>query len=348
MSKWYEESSNLGAGVVISSRIRLARNLSAYAFPGRAETNVAKKVIMEIYGATEDSTSSLKEELEHVNMTHISQIDKIAMMELHIISPQFAKSETPSALIVSKDESLSVMINEEDHIRIQSMTIGMNLEEALRVANAMDDLLEEQLDYAFDEQMGYLTSCPTNLGTGMRASYMVHLPALESTGQLQFILEAIGKFGLTVRGIYGEGTEAQGSMFQISNQVTLGQTETEIIENLTSVTKQIMEQEVMVRRKLLHDKRHHFEDAVYRALGLLSYARMMTAKEAMSLLSDLKLGIDLGILKTENGETINIYSMMSKIQPANLQLQYNRQLSVEERDMARAEYIRGNMPRVIT
>ncbi len=270
------------------------------------------------------------------------------MMEKHIISPFFVKVKWPAYLILSKDEALSIMVNEEDHIRIQSMASGMNLQKALDEANRMDDLFEEKVVYAFDQNLGYLTACPTNLGTGLRASYMIHVPALETTGQLQFILDAIGKFGLTVRGIYGEGTDALGSVFQISNQVTLGQTENEIIENLTSVTKQIVEQELIVRNKLLNDKRTRFEDAVYRSFGILSHARMITSKEAMTLLSDMKLGIELGIIKTKNNEKINIYNLMAKIQPANLQIMHNKNLNVDERDIARAEYIRENLPELIS
>ncbi len=191
-----------------------------------------------------------------------------------------------------------------------------------------------------------MTACPTNLGTGLRASYMIHVPGLETSGQLQLILEAIGKFGLTVRGIYGEGSDAQGSVFQISNQVTLGMTEQEIVDNLTSVTKQIVEQELMVRNKLLKERRYHFEDAVYRSYGILSHARLITSKEAMTMLSDMKLGIELGIVKTEDHTNINIYNLMSKIQPANLQIMHSRHLSADERDMARAEYLREHLPKI--
>lgn len=346
MKKWYDVELEDDLGVIISSRIRLARNLTQIAFPNRAKASEANEVIRKVREALENE--DFEAELTHLAMGHVTQVDKVAMMEKHIISPAFAKIKWPTYLLLSKNESISIMVNEEDHIRIQSMASGMNLEYALAEANRIDDVFEQKLSYAFDDQLGYLTACPTNLGTGMRASYMIHVPALESTGQLQFILEAIGKFGLTVRGIYGEGTDAMGSVFQISNQVTLGQTEKEIIDNLTSVTKQIVEQELVVRNKLLNDKRSKFEDAVYRSYGILSHARMITSKEAMRLLSDMKLGIDLGIIRTEDNKTINIYNLMAKIQPANLQIMSNKNLNVDERDIARADYVREHLPRLIS
>ncbi len=345
--KWYEEEAGGQQGVIISSRIRLARNLKNYPFPNAADESQSRGVIESVRDALKGASENVDSVFDYIEMTNMGQVDKIAMMELHIISPNFVKVKKPTSLILSKDEALSIMVNEEDHIRIQSMANGMNLEKAMDEADLIDNLFEEKLQYAFDEQLGYLTACPTNLGTGLRASYMMHVPALETTGQLQFILDAIGKFGLTVRGIYGEGSDALGSVFQISNQVTLGQAENEIIENLTSVTKQIIEQELMVRHKLLKDKRTQFEDAVYRAYGLLSHAKMMTSKEAMTLLSDMKVGIELGVVKTEGGKKINIYNLMSKIQPANLQMMHNHHLSIDERDVVRATYIREHLPKII-
>lgn len=346
MKKWYDMEHENYHGVIISSRIRLARNLSHTPFPNRSDAKDAGEVIAKVRDALTEGSVSLASKFSQLAMSHVTQVDKIAMMEKHIISPFFTKVKWPAYLILSSDEALSVMVNEEDHIRIQSMTSGMDLEKALEEANRIDDLFEEQIEYAFDEKLGYLTSCPTNLGTGLRASYMIHVPALETTGQLQFILDAIGKFGLTVRGIYGEGTEAQGSVFQISNQITLGQTEQEIIDNLTSVTKQIVEQELIVRNKLIKDKRTRFEDAVYRSYGILNHARMITSKEAMTLLSDMKLGIELGIIETIDNKTINIYNLMARIQPANLQIMHNKNLNVDERDIARADYIREHLPKL--
>lgn len=345
MLKWYEKNAK-NNDVVISSRVRLARNLEAYHFPSKLTKELASGIIHEVEDIVLKASSS--HYFERMDMEALSPLDKVAMVERHVVSPNFVQSSIPTGLILSEDESLSIMINEEDHLRIQSISNGFNLEEALQNANHIDDLLEEKITYAYDERMGYLTACPTNVGTGLRASYMIHVPALETTGKLQFILEAIGKFGLTVRGIYGEGSQGRGSVFQISNQVTLGHSEEEIIENLTSVTNQIVEQERSLRKKLLSEKRMQFEDAVYRSYGALTYARILSSNEAMTLLSDMKLGYELGILNFEHTEPINIYGLMTCIQPANLQKEMKCELKIEERDMARATFIRQNLPKIKT
>jgi len=344
MKKWYEATCEATHHIVISSRIRLARNLEAYPFPNRGTNVTANKVIEKVKRAILDSDQEGKMGMD---LQYMQEVDKQAMMEQHTISPLFATLKRPTHLVLSADEAMSMMVNEEDHIRIQTMTSGMNLEEALIRANKMDNLLEKTLIYAFDQTLGYLTACPTNIGTGLRASYMVHVPALEMTGQLSIILEVVGKFGLTVRGIYGEGTEVLGSIFQISNQVTLGQTEEEIINNLTNVTKQIVEQEMVVRNKLIQEQRTDFEDRIYRAYGILSYARQIEPKEAIRLLSDMTLGIELGIIQTKNKQKINIYEIMTKIQPASMQIMYNKHLTLQEEEEVRANYIRERLPEII-
>lgn len=341
--KWYEQENDTVNGVVISSRIRLARNLGNYAFPNRIRDKEAYQLIEDVRNAFFQDESFTEGFFEEIHMENVRQVDKMAMMERHMISPLFISVKTPTALILSKDEGVSIMVNEEDHIRIQSLKVGMNLTEALDVANKVDHLLEERLNIAFHEKLGYLTACPTNLGTGLRASYMIHVPALETTGQLKFLFDAIGKFGLTVRGIYGEGSEGQGSIYQISNQVTLGMNEQEIIDNLTAVTRQIIEQELVVREKFVKERRLEFEDAIYRSYGVLSQARILSSKEAMTLLSDIKLGLELGILKSKGMQLINIFELMTCIQPANLQKIEMKQLSIKERDVARATYIRESL-----
>lgn len=347
MIKWYEKNNENCNGVIISSRIRLARNLNQYPFPNNIEDSDATALVGDVRSAMFSANDYAVNIFEEIKMENVRQVDKIAMMERHVISPAFIGVKKPNTLILSKDESVSIMVNEEDHIRIQSMQVGMNLTEALDNANKVDDLLEEKLNYAFDNKFGYLTSCPTNLGTGLRASYMVHLPALETTGQLKFLLDAINKFGLTVRGIYGEGSEAQGSIYQISNQLTLGVNEQEIIDNLTTVTKQIVEQELIVRNKFMNERRLEFEDAIYRSFGILSNARVLTSKEAMTLLSDIKLGVELGILKSYESKPINIFDLMTCIQPANLQKIEMKHLSLKERDVARATYVRENIIKLV-
>jgi protein arginine kinase len=346
MLKWFEKGINSN-DVVISSRVRLARNNSQYNFPSKLSKDDANSIIndaKEVVLGTNDNTKSF---FNFIDMSQIPSLDKVAMMERHVISPNFIRMPIPTALLLSEDESISIMINEEDHFRIQSITNGFNLDEALVNANRIDDLLEERISYAYDKKIGYLTACPTNVGTGLRASYMIHVPALETTGKLQFILDAIGKFGITVRGIYGEGSKARGNVFQISNQITLGHTENEIIDNLKSVTSQIVEQERALREKLLKEKRLKFEDAVFRSYGTLANARILSSKEAMTLLSDIKLGYELGILKSEADKQINIYGFMTSIQPANLQKKIKKELKLEERDIERATYLRNNLPKIV-
>lgn len=346
MKKWYEQQNTDYNDVVISSRIRLARNNKKYNFPYKLDSQDALNNINEIKEAMLGANTEISNFFDSINMQETSALEKVAMMERHVISPNFISIKIPTWLFLSKDESLSIMVNEEDHLRIQSIAAGFNLNKAWENANKVDDLIEEKIEYAYNEQLGFLTTCPTNVGTGLRASYMVHVPGLDSTGQLQFILEAIRKFGITVRGIYGEGSEAQGSVYQISNQITLGYSEKEIIDNLTSVTSQIVDQERAVRNKLLKEKKYQLEDAIYRSYGILSNARILTSKEAMTLLSDIKLGHELEILKFSEEDNLNIYEFMTCIQPANLQKKVNQQLSLDYRDIARAKYIRDNIPKL--
>lgn len=346
MSKWYMKHCATDQSVVISSRVRLARNLKTSFFPTRIGREEAEALIATVKEALLAANSRMRDIFDVINMKERSQLEKIALMEHHCVSPRFLNTEVPTALLLSKDESISIMVNEEDHLRIQSLACGMDISTAMKHANEIDDLLEENLEYAYHQQYGYLTTCPTNVGTGLRASYMIHVPALETTGQLQSILDAIGKFGLTVRGLYGEGSEAQGSFYQISNQVTLGLTEQETIDNLTAVTRQIMEQEQNLRVRLLDERRLQFEDAVFRSYGIMSQARMLSSKETMTLLSDLKLGFDLGILDPEEGYRFNIFELMTNVQPANLQVLNGRTMTMEERNVARADYIRSRMPRL--
>jgi protein arginine kinase len=350
MRKWYEKGDSTSPKVIISSRIRLARNLNAYPFPNRLNDALGKKVIESIAHLFSEKKEALilndNLVLSFKDMEKCPSIEKVAMMEKHMISPLFLNATTANALIVSEDESISIMINEEDHLRVQTMTAGADLLTTYEQAMKIDDFIENHLDYAYHKIFGYLTACPTNVGTGLRASYMMHVPALEATGQLPIILEAIGKFGITCRGIYGESTEPIGSVFQVSNQVSLGFSEQEIIDNLNSVAMQIVDQELLVREKLLSERRMEFEDSIYRSYGILSQARILTSKEAMTLLSDVKLGFELGILKTDHQEDMNIFNLMTSIQPANLQKIVNKALDVDQRDIARATLIRQTLPTI--
>jgi len=345
MVKWYQKDLSIYPKVILSSRIRLARNVAKYPFPSHMNKEDSYKLMDEINQII--STEQDSELLKLVSMEKTSSITKVAMMEQHSISPLFISTSVPNAVMLSEDESISIMINEEDHLRIQAMEFGANIHEAFLKANQWDDRIEAGIDYAYDETFGYLTSCPTNVGTGLRASYMIHVPALEKTGQLRIILDAIGKFGITFRGIYGESSESVGSVFQVSNQVTLGFSEKEIIDNLNSVTMQVVDQELAVREKLLTKKRLEFEDSIYRSYGILKHARILSSKEAFDLLSDIKLGMELGILNTTTQDSVNLLDLMTAIQPANLQLLSNKALDEVSRDIARAEYVRKVIPNIV-
>ncbi|WP_105614540.1 protein arginine kinase [Vallitalea okinawensis] len=334
---------NKNDDVIITTRIRLARNIQKYPFPNRMSDISAEQMMDEIKEVIMGASSPISEHFEFYNLRELTMNEKLALLEERLISPELLKKQIPCGVILYRDLGLSVMINEEDHVRIQCITDGMNMPGAYELANRIDDLIEEKINYAYNEKYGYLTACPTNVGTGLRASYMLHVPALEAYGQLSIILQAIGKFGITVRGMYGEGTEAYGSIFQISNQITLGETEMNIIHNLNNITSQIIEQERRVRQKLIKEDQLEFEDKIFRSYGVLSHARKITAKEAMSLLSDVKVGLELGVLKMDKSG-LDIYNLMTRIQPANLQKLAGRELNSNERDIKRAILIREKLP----
>lgn len=337
MRKWYEDS--LDSDIVVSCRIRLARNYKKYPFAVKLSLPQAEKLIEETKKVLLEGNTILSKEFEYISVYNNSPVNKRAMMESHIISPELVRKNAPCGVLLKRDESISIMVNEEDHLRIQSMAAGMNLDKAWDLADKIDDVLEESIEYAFDETLGYLTSCPTNVGTGMRASYMLHLPALEWSGQLQNIIQAIGKLGFAVRGLYGEGTKAEGSYYQISNQITLGQSEKEIIENLNTVTMQIVEQEKNIRENIIKDRKMEFLDKIYRSYGIVKYAKVLSTKEAMTYLSDVKIGYEMGILD-EPKPKMNFYSLVMHIQPANLQKKMGISLTGQEIDIERASFIR--------
>ncbi|MCZ8523803.1 MULTISPECIES: protein arginine kinase [Paenibacillus] len=324
--------------IVISSRIRLARNIRAYPFPMLA-TNGQSKEVAELAAKAMDS-----EELNTISrftllpLADLDELERRVLVEKHLISPALANESRNGSVILSDNESISIMVNEEDHLRIQCLCPGFQIKEAWDLAGQIDDVFESQLEYAFDEKRGYMTSCPTNVGTGIRASVMIHLPALVLTQQINRILSAITQVGLAVRGLYGEGSEALGNLFQISNQITLGQSEEEIIDNLYSVVRQIIEHERAARQKLVYETRPKILDRVSRSYGVLSYAAIMDSKEAAQRLSDVRLGIDLGFIKNVSPHVLNELLVMT--QPGFLQQTAGEKLTPEERDIRRAQLIR--------
>lgn len=341
LSEWMRGSGQ-DSDIVISTRVRVARNLQNLPFPLLATNQQSAEVLERLTGVLKD-----QEELKSfgpfhvIKLDNLEELDRRVLVEKHLISPALANESRNGAVILNEDESVSIMINEEDHLRIQCLYPGFQVREAWDRATALDDIFENKLDYAFDDKRGYLTSCPTNVGTGLRASVMMHLPALVMTQQINRILSAVSQVGLTVRGMYGEGSEAVGNLFQISNQITLGQTESEIIDNLHSVVLQIIEHEKNARARLMSEAKLRIRDRVMRSYGILSYAAVMDSKEAAQRLSDVRLGVDLGILPGPSCFVINELTVM--IEPGFLQKRFAGAMKPGERDVYRAKLIRETL-----
>ncbi|MBR5245897.1 MAG: protein arginine kinase [Clostridia bacterium] len=333
-NRWY-----LGVGeqsdIVVSTRIRLARNLNEYPFPNKLNTKSRTALNNIIKDAVEMDN---KFDLRFVEMKSLARFEAASMAERHIISPEFASDHDGRALMISKDEDICIMLNEEDHIRIQIMKSGFALDEAYEVADEIDDLLGSKLEYAFDERIGYLTQCPTNLGTGMRASVMLHLPALTMNGQIHKLINTISKLGLTFRGAFGEGTKATGDMYQLSNQITLGISEEFAIKNLKAITLQLCANERAAREELL--KSIDTEDAIFRAFGTLKWARLLSTQELMDNLSLVRLGSVAGKISVPI-ETLN--ELMISMQPASINVLAQQKLEEKERDTIRATKVRNRL-----
>jgi protein arginine kinase len=325
--------------IVISSRIRLARNVSGASFPGWASEEDRLAVLESAKPAVE-GLSEMRGAFSS-DLRDLSATKKQVLVERHLISREQAAKGPGSAAVLNRKQTLCVMINEEDHLRMQSIKAGLNLKAAFKMIDKVDSKLEESLDYAFDNRHGYLTACPTNLGTGMRASAMLHLPALVLSERINQVIQAVNKIGLAVRGLYGEGTEALGNLFQISNQHTLGEKETEIVARLEKVINQVIEHEQNARGTLFEEKRSMLEDQVGRAYAILRYGHIISTKEALNLLSMLRAGVDLDYFPAEARGVIDVLFM--EIQPAHLQIRAERKLSAEERDVMRAEIMRDQL-----
>ena len=334
---WYQ-SPLTDESQILSSRIRLARNISRYPFQQKLTPESAAAMVKEAKDSV--TQASAHNHFHQLSLQDLGETDHKVFLEKHIVSPEFLKGSLPKGLLISNDQNISIMINEEDHIRIQSIKPGEDLTTAFFTANKIDDLMEETIAFAFHENYGYLTACPTNVGTGLRASYMIHLPSLDKAGLIKNILPGIVKFGITLRGIYGEGTAPMGSIYQISNQTTLGKSEEDIIECLQKVTKTVIEHEVTAREKLISTKKDHLEDRIYRAYGTLAYSRKISTEEAMHQLSDIRLGYLTGILDKPKLPK-QIYQIMIEIQPGHLQRIAGHEMSDQERDTARANYLRS-------
>jgi protein arginine kinase len=328
--------------VVLTSRIRLARNLELAPFPGWATADQRRLAMEQMLPVIQD-LRQMKDAFAQ-SLSGLTAVQKQVLVERHLISREHAARTEGSAAVIERRQSLSIMVNEEDHLRMQSIRPGLNLRVAYDALNEVDDELQERLPFAYDRKLGFLTTCPTNLGTGLRASAMLHLPALVLSDQIGQVLHAIGRMGLAVRGLYGEGTESLGNLYQISNQSTLGESELEIIERLERVISQVATHELNARLKLLEDEPLMLHDKMGRSFGILQHAWLIDSKEALNHLSILRLGANLGFFPVETVRLCD--TLLMEIQPAHLQLHCGMKLSPEQRDERRAQIIRLHLQNV--
>jgi protein arginine kinase len=328
--------------IVMSSRVRLARNLRDFSFPGWAKKPERVKVLESVLPAV----SSLPEMADSFAeaMDNLTALDKQLLVERHLISREHAAKSVGSGLVVNRAETFSVMINEEDHLRMQALRPGFQTREAWQAIDKLDTALERKLNFAFDNELGYLTACPTNLGTGIRVSAMLHLPGLVLSEQINPIIQSVNKLGLAVRGLYGEGTEALGNVFQVSNQMTLGESEIVIVERLEKVLAQIIEHEENARQTLLEKKPKVVFNHIGRAYGILANAHSISSKETMNLLSFLRLGVDMELFPGTERSLVDELFLIT--QPAHLQKQVSDKLTAEERDLIRADMVRDRLKNV--
>src|SRR5437867_1524172 len=328
--------------IVLSSRVRIARNVKGSAFPGWAK----KAERIRILEALRPAIQSLPQMADcfSESMDNLSILDKNILVERHLISREHAAKNAGSGLVLNRDESLCVMINEEDHLRMHALRPGLQLKQAWQAIDSIDTRLEKKLDYAFNPELGYLTACPTNLGTGIRVSAMLHLPGLVLAEQINQIIQAVNKLGLAVRGLYGEGTEALGNVFQVSNQMTLGESEADIVERLSKVLNQIIEHEENARASLLEKKPKTVYNHIGRAYGILANAHSISSKETMNLLSLMRLGVDFNLFSELDRALVD--ELFITTQPNHLQRRYSDKLSAEERDLLRADMLRERLKTV--
>ena len=328
--------------IVMSSRVRLARNLRDHAFPGWAKKPERVKILETVLPAL----SALPEMADSFGeaMDNLTALDKQLLVERHLISREHAAKNVGSGLVVNRAESFCVLINEEDHLRMQALRPGFQTREAWQAVDKLDTALEKKLNFAFDNELGYLTACPTNLGTGIRVSAMLHLPGLVLAEQINPIIQSVNKLGLAVRGLYGEGTEALGNVFQVSNQMTLGESETAIVERLEKVLGQIIEHEENARQTLMEKKPKVVFNHIGRAYGILANAHSISSKETMNLLSLLRLGVDMELFPGTERALVDELFLIT--QPAHLQKQISDKLSAEERDLIRADMVRERLKNV--
>ena len=330
---WYLQSGK-ESDVVLSSRVRLSRNIQGIPFT----TKASKEDLKEVYNKVKDIIPLIGYNLKFVSMEDMDDITKQSLVEKHIISPDFAKTKIPyTAIAINEEENICIMINEEDHIKLQVFTSGLDLDNLLNLAVEIDEKIGNIIPYSYHQKYGYLTACPTNVGTGFKVSALVHIPALEMTGNLRKMLNVVNNLGMNVRGVYGEGTKAEGDIYQISNNQTIGITEKEILKNLNLIVQKIIDQE-RVARKYLSKNSLKLEDKIYRDYGIITNARRLSEEETLDLISSIKLGTDLGIIKELTDKKVLELILYTK--PANLQKRNGNKLSIIEQEISRCETIK--------
>ncbi len=337
-SSWLSGSGNENM-VVISTRIRIARNIAGYKYPTTADRATKEKIVSHF-----DSVCTRSETLkagEFIRGSELSRLDRDFLVERHLISPNFMHDEDSTALFLSKDENISIMINEEDHIRMQALVPGLNPEEALGKSSGYDGEIGKYLEFDYDADFGFLTSCPTNVGTGLRTSVLIHLPGLVITKEIDRVIGKITKMGVAVRGFYGEGTDVLGNLFQISNQKTLGISEKETLKSLSNVCHYIIDEEARSRQLLMDEASEQIRDKIWRSYGILKYAHVLTSEEVMNLLSALRLGIAIGAIDFIDIPLINEILLFS--QPAHLQKYHGEEMNQDRRDFVRAQMVRKKL-----
>ncbi|MCK4404497.1 MAG: protein arginine kinase [candidate division Zixibacteria bacterium] len=325
--------------VVLSSRVRLARNIANSPFPSRADTERRERILSFVKNAVKKSADLSQGTF--VNCSQLDDLDRSFLVERHLVSLEFTGLRDSSALLIEEKENVGVMINEEDHLRIQALASGLEIREAFQMADHIDDELSKSLEFAFDPTFGYLTACPTNTGTGMRASVLIHLPGLALTREIEKVISQISKLGLVVRGFYGEGSDVWGNLFQVSNQTTLGRSEEDIVESLERVTKQMIEYEENARKQLFGEAKDQIEDKIWRAYGILKHARTITSEEVLNMLSAVRLGIGMGVLERVSLSQVN--EILALTQPAHLQKYFKKRMEPSERDQVRADLVRSKL-----
>lgn len=341
MNKWFEiDNKTNDNAVVVSTRIRLARNLSDIPFPNKMTGEQKNDVINRVEDALRGAKFCKDITLEKIDMSTLDEITSNAMAERRIISPEFAKNRQGRAIFVSKDESIAIIVNEEDHIRIQVLSSGSDLPVCLKIASEIDAYLDSKLTFAFDETLGYLTQCPTNLGTGLRASVMLHLPMMESARMIENLANTVSKLGMTVRGSMGEGSASRGGLYQISNQVTLGISEQNAIDNLMSIVNQVIKQEESLRKNAYQNDTISTDDKIYRALGILKNARLLSTEELLNLLSVIRLGTSIGVIAVDMSK---LNMLLFETGAYSVCKRYGDSADLRKRDELRAQFVRENI-----